>query len=165
MSAALQTNNKQATKDDGPIQGLLRPPVVFLAAILSGIALNQAWRLRFMPSSDGLVGAFVTLGAVLLFLFSLREFRSAGTSVRGNERASAIVRTGPYRFSRNPIYLSFVLLELGLSIWLNDLWLLITLVPAAGFIAMVVIPKEERYLERSFRDQYASYKTTVRRWI
>ena len=165
MGAAHQTKNQPATKDDGPIQGLLRPPIVFLAAILAGIALNQAWRLRFMPSSDWLLGAFVTLGAVLLFLFSLREFRSAGTSVRGSERTTAIVRTGPYRFSRNPIYLSFVLLVLGLSIWLNDLWLLVTLVPAVGFIAMVVIPKEERYLERNFRDQYASYKTTVRRWI
>lgn len=165
MGAALQTNNEEAAKDDGPIQGLLRPPIIFLAAILSGISLNEAWRLRFMPSSLWLLGAFVMCGAVLIFLFSLREFRTAGTSVRGSERTTAIVRTGPYRFSRNPIYLSFVLLVLGLSIWLNDLWLLVTLVPAVGFIAVVVIPKEERFLERNFQDQYASYKASVRRWF
>jgi protein-S-isoprenylcysteine O-methyltransferase Ste14 len=75
------------------------------------------------------------------------------------------VRTGPYRFSRNPIYLSFILLVLGLSVWLNDLWLLVTLVPAVGFIAAVVIPREERFLERAFPDQYSSYKAVVRRWL
>jgi protein-S-isoprenylcysteine O-methyltransferase Ste14 len=96
---------------------------------------------------------------------SFREFREAGTSVRGSQRATTIVGTGPYRFSRNPIYLSFILLELGLSVWLNDLWLLITLVPAVGFIAVVVVPREERFLERNFHEQYLNYKATVRRWL
>jgi protein-S-isoprenylcysteine O-methyltransferase Ste14 len=51
------------------------------------------------------------------------------------------------------------------SIRLNEAWLLITLVPAVGFIAAVVIPREGRFLERNFRDQYLSYKATVRRWL
>jgi protein-S-isoprenylcysteine O-methyltransferase Ste14 len=75
------------------------------------------------------------------------------------------VRTGPYRFSRNPIYMSFILLVLGLSVVLNNIWLLIMLVPAIGFIAGIVIPREERFLERNFSDQYLSYKATVRRWL
>jgi len=54
---------------------------------------------------------------------------------------------------------------LGLAIWLNDLWLLVLLVPAVGFIAAVVIPREERFLERNFQDQYLSYKSSVRRWL
>jgi protein-S-isoprenylcysteine O-methyltransferase Ste14 len=112
-----------------------------------------------------LLGPLVTLCALLLFLLSLRELRAAGTSVRGSERTTAIVGTGPYRFSRNPIYLSFILFVLGLSVWLNDLWLLVTLLPAVGFIALVVIPREERFLERNFRDQYSSYKAAVRRWL
>jgi hypothetical protein len=65
----------------------------------------------------------------VLFLLSYREFRRAGTSVQGSKRSIVIVRTGPYRFSRNPIYLAFILLVLGLSVWLNNLWLLVTLVP------------------------------------
>ena len=164
MDAARQTDNKQATKG-GPLPGLLRPPIVFPAAILLGIAMNRAWSLPFLPWALRSLGPLVTLCAVLLFLFSFREFRAAGTSVRGSERTTAIVRTGPYRFSRNPIYLSFVFLVLGLSVWLNDAWLLITLVPAVGFIAAVVIPREERFLERNFHDQYLSYKATVRRWL
>ncbi len=164
MDDVRETDNKQATKG-GPLPGLLRPPIVFLCAILLGIALKRARSLPFLPSTLGLLGPLVTLCAVILFLLSFLEFRAAGTSVRGSKRTTAIVRTGPYRFSRNPIYLSFTLLVLGLSVWLNNLWLLVTLVPAVVFIAAVVIPREERFLERNFHDQYSSYKATVRRWL
>jgi protein-S-isoprenylcysteine O-methyltransferase Ste14 len=158
-------NMTETDPKGGPLRVLLRPPIVFLCAILMGIALNRAWSLPFLPSTLGWLGRLVTLCAVLLLLLSFREFRAAGTSVRGSKRTTTIVRTGPYRFSRNPIYVSFILLVLGLSVWLNDLWLLVTLVPAVGFIAAVVIPREERFLERNFHDQYSSYKATVRRWL
>jgi protein-S-isoprenylcysteine O-methyltransferase Ste14 len=137
---------------------------VLLSAILFGVALKLVWPLPFVPSGLVSLGIVMVLAAVLLFGLSLREFRAAGTSVRGTERTTTIVRTGPYRLSRNPIYLSFVLLLLGLAVWLNNLWLLITLVLFAGFISMMVIPREERFLERNFT-QYSDYKTTVRRWL
>jgi protein-S-isoprenylcysteine O-methyltransferase Ste14 len=164
MDAASQTNSKQPTKG-GPNPGLLRPPIIFLGAILLGIALNRPWPLKFVPRNVGLLGPLVTVCAVVLFLFSYREFRRAGTSVQGSKRSTVIVRTGPYRFSRNPIYLAFILLVFGLSVWLNNLWLLVTLVPAIGILAMAVIPREERFLERNFNDQYSSYKAQVRRWL
>jgi len=148
----------------GPLSVLLRPPIVFLHAISLGCTLNFVWPLRFLPSSVVWLGPVVSLCAVLLFLFSVQEFRAAGTPVRGTQRTVTIVRTGPFRFSRNPIYLSFILFALGLSVWLNDLWLIVTLVPAVGFIRGLVIPREERFLERNFRDVYFSYKTSVRRW-
>jgi protein-S-isoprenylcysteine O-methyltransferase Ste14 len=159
------SNNTENASRGGPLPGLLRPPIVFLAAILLGIALNLAWPLHFIPSTVRLLGPFVTLCAILLFALSLREFRAAGTSVRGTKRTTTIVRTGPYRFSRNPIYLSFILLLLGLAVWLNNLWLLLTLLPAIAFIAVLVVPREERFLERNFHDEYSSYKGTVRRWL
>ena len=158
-------NNTETKRGGGPLPGLFRPPIVFLAAILLGIAMNYAWPLPFVPSGLGLLGPLVTLCAVLLFVLSLREFRAAGTSVRGTERTTTIVRTGPYRFSRNPIYLSFILLLVGLAVWLDDLWLFLTLVPAIAFIAIVVIPREERFLDRNFHHQYSSYKAAVRRWL
>jgi protein-S-isoprenylcysteine O-methyltransferase Ste14 len=157
-------SNHTETKG-GPLPGLLRPPIVFLAAILLGIALNRIWSLPFLPSTLWWLGPVVIFCAVLLFLLSLREFRAAGTSVRGSVRSTTIVRTGPYRFSRNPIYLSFILFVLGLAVWLNDLWLLVTLVPAVGIIAAVAIPREERFLEQNFQKQYSSYKAAVRRWL
>ena len=156
---------EKQVQQGGPLPGLLRPPIIFLAAILLGIALNLVWPVPFRQPGLVWLGPLIVLCAVALFLRSLREFRAAGTSVRGSERSTTIVRTGPYRFSRNPIYLSFSLLVLGLAVWSNDLWLLVTLVPAVGVISTVVIPREERFLERNFRDQYLSYKAAVRRWL
>jgi protein-S-isoprenylcysteine O-methyltransferase Ste14 len=164
MNAVRETDNPQPMKT-GPNPGLLRPPIVFLCAILLGIALSRAWPLHFLSPSVRLLGPLVTACAIVLFLLSYREFRRAGTSVQGSKRSTVIVRTGPYRFSRNPIYLAFILFVLGLSVWLNNAWLLVTLLPAVGLIAMVVIPREERFLERNFNDQYLSYKARVRRWL
>jgi protein-S-isoprenylcysteine O-methyltransferase Ste14 len=169
----MSSNTDSKPAGGGPLPGLLRPPIVFLAAILLGIALNrmkpfgfaQGGPLPWVPSTFGLLGPILTLGAVLLFVLSFREFRAAGTSVRGTERTTTIVRTGPYRFSRNPIYVAFTLFVLGLSVWLNNLWLLVTLVPAVTIITVAVIPREERFLERNFHDQYSSYKASVRRWL
>ena len=164
MDAVRETDNTQEMKES-PNPGLLPPPIIFLCAILLGIALNGAWPLHFLSPNVRLLGPIVTVCAVVLFLLSYREFRRAGTSVQGSKRSTVIVRTGPYRFSRNPIYLAFILLVLGLSVWLNNLWMLVTLVPAVGIIAMVVIPREERFLERNFNGQYSSYKPQVRRWL
>jgi protein-S-isoprenylcysteine O-methyltransferase Ste14 len=165
MDVENMSNNTKTPSGGGPLPGLLRPPIVFMSAILLGIALHHAWPLPFLPSTLRLLGPLVTLCAVLLFVFSLREFRSAGTSVRGTERTTTVVRTGPYRFSRNPIYLAFILILVGLAVWLDDLWLFLTLIPASAFIVVVVIPREERFLERNFPDEYAGYKATVRRWL
>jgi len=156
--------NSTASKDVA-VPGLLRPPVVLLAAIALGVVLNLIWPLRFIPSALVLAGPVVVFAAVLLFLLSFREFRTHGTSVRGTEHTTTVVRTGPYRFSRNPIYLAFVLFILGLALWLNDLWLLAALAAFASFISIMIIPREERFLEHNFQAQYSEYKATVRRWL
>ena len=164
MDGVRDTDNTQTIKA-GPNPGLLRPPIIFLGSILLGLALNWAWPIEFISRNVWPLGPLVSACAVLLFLLSYLEFRAAGTSVRGSTRSTTIVRTGPYRFSRNPIYLAFILFVVGLSVWLNNLWLLVTLVPAVGIIAMIVIPREERFLELNFQDQYSSYKAAVRRWL
>ncbi|HET6577641.1 MAG TPA: isoprenylcysteine carboxylmethyltransferase family protein [Gemmatimonadales bacterium] len=122
--------------------------------------------MRFVPPSVNTpVGVMLTLLAVGLFVAAVRTFRAAGTPVPGNQPTTAIVRTGPYRFSRNPIYLAFSLFQLGLSVWVNSLALLITLIPAVALMALVVIPREEHYLEARFPSEYASYRAGVRRWL
>jgi protein-S-isoprenylcysteine O-methyltransferase Ste14 len=100
-----------------------------------------------------------------LFSFSVRQLRAAGTPVPGNRPTTAIVRTGPYRFGRNPIYLAFSLLHLGIAIWIDSLWLMASLVAAVALMALVVIPREERYLERRFGAEYLDYKASARRWL
>jgi protein-S-isoprenylcysteine O-methyltransferase Ste14 len=146
--------------------GLVRPPFVYLSSIVLGLVIHSAWPARFVPPSLSTpVGAMLTLLAVGLFVAAVRTFRAAGTPVPGNRPTTAIVRTGPYRFSRNPIYLAFSLFQLGLSVWLNSLGLLLTLIAAVSLMALVVIPREERYLEARFPVEYSSYRAAVRRWL
>jgi protein-S-isoprenylcysteine O-methyltransferase Ste14 len=146
--------------------GLVRPPFVYLGSIALGLVVHYAWPARFVPPSvSTLVGAMLTFLAVGLFVAAVRTFRAAGTPIPGNRPTTAIVRTGPYLFSRNPIYLAFSLFQLGLSVWVNSLALLITLIPAVALMALVVIPREERYLQARFPSEYSSYRAAVRRWL
>ena len=146
--------------------GLVRPPVVYLSAIVLGLVVHVLWPRHIVPHSLGApVGAVPTLAAVALFIYAVRAFRKAGTPIPGNRPTTTIVRTGPYRFSRNPIYLAFSLFQLGLALWVNSLSLLLTLIPAIALMSSVVIPREERYLEARFPSEYVSYKASVRRWL
>lgn len=124
------------------------------------------WPIHLAPRLFGLpFGAFLVLAAAALFRGAVVTFRAAGTPIPGNQPATTIVRTGPYRFSRNPIYLAFSLLQLGLAFLINSLMLVLTLVPAFALMAWVVIPREERYLQGRFPAEYASYKAATRRWL
>ena len=146
--------------------GLVRPPFVYAGSIALGLVLHLLWPARLVPPAvSTTVGATVTVLAIALFASAVRTLRAAGTPVPGNRPTTTIVRTGPYRFSRNPIYLAFSLLQLGLSLWINSLALLITLIPAVLLMGLVVIPREERYLEARFPSEYLPYKASVRRWL
>jgi len=146
--------------------GLVRPPFVYLGSIALGLVLHLVWPARLVPPAVSTpIGAMVTLLAVALFLSAVRTLRAAGTPIPGNRPTTTIVRSGPYRFSRNPIYLAFSLFQLGLSLWVNSVSLLIALVPAVALMALVVIPREERYLEARFPSEYLPYKASVRRWL
>jgi protein-S-isoprenylcysteine O-methyltransferase Ste14 len=147
-------------------RGIMRPPLIYLGAIALGLLLHFAWTIRLVPPAVSVpLGSTVVLVAVALFLWAVRTFWTAGTPVPGNRPTTTIVRTGPYRYSRNPIYLSFSLLQLGVAFWVNSLWLLVTLMPAVALMSFVVIPREEHYLESRFPSDYLPYKASVRRWL
>jgi protein-S-isoprenylcysteine O-methyltransferase Ste14 len=146
--------------------GVARPPLVYGAAIVAGLLLELGWPLPFLSRPlAALFGSFLVVVAVLVFVSSTRKFQAAGTPVPGNKPTTAIVRTGPYRFSRNPIYLAFSIFHLGVASWVNSAWLIGTLMAAVAVMAFVVIPREEQYLERRFGADYLDYKRSVRRWL
>jgi protein-S-isoprenylcysteine O-methyltransferase Ste14 len=149
-----------------PNLGLVRPPLVYLASLVLGALLQLANPLPFLPRTlDVALGASIVAVAAALFAYSVAKFRAASTPVPARKPTTAIVRTGPYRFSRNPIYLAFSLFQLGIAIWVNSVWLLATLVGAVALINTIVIPREEQYLERRFGVEYLDYKVAVRRWL
>ena len=126
------TNSVPDVANLGPV----RPPLVYLGSILFGLLLHFAWPLPLVQHPVGaLVGAGVVLLAVGLFVTAVRTFRAASTPVPGNRPTTAIVRTGPYRFSRNPIYVAFSALQVGIALCALSLWLLITLVPAVALMS------------------------------
>jgi protein-S-isoprenylcysteine O-methyltransferase Ste14 len=146
--------------------GIIRPPLLYLGTIALGLLLHFAWPVRLVSRAVSMpLWGTAVLGAVALLLSAVRTFRTAGTPVPGNRPTTTIVRTGPYRWSRNPIYLSFSLLQLGVACWVNSLWLLVTLMPAVALMSFVVIPREEHYLESRFPSDYLPYKASVRRWL
>jgi len=96
--------------------------------------------------------------AVALFVLSVRQFRRARTPIRSRKVVTAVITTGPYRFSRNPIYVSFTLLQVGLAMWTNSAWVAGTLIPTLVLISYGVIAREERYMAQKFGDEYLQYK-------
>jgi protein-S-isoprenylcysteine O-methyltransferase Ste14 len=146
--------------------GVVRPPLVYLTAILLGLALHLAWPVGLLGRRAGTwPGAGAVLLALALFVWAIRTFRVAGTPVPGHRPTTTIVRAGPYRFTRNPIYLAFSLFQLGVALWVGSLWLIVTLLPAMALMAFVVIPREERYLAARFPAAYPAYRASVRRWL
>lgn len=145
--------------------GWARPPFIYLTAILAGIAMHFVRPLPFIPRFAVPLGTVVGLLAITLFVRAIRTFRMEGTPVPGNRPTTTMVEVGPYRFSRNPIYLAFSLFQTGIALGVDDAWILITLLPAIAVMSFVVIPREERYLEARFGEQYKKYKARVRRWL
>jgi protein-S-isoprenylcysteine O-methyltransferase Ste14 len=146
--------------------GLVRPPLVYLGSIGLGLLVHWAWPVELLPASLAApIGATVLLIAGALFVSAVRTFRKAGTPVPGSLPTTTIVRSGPYGFSRNPIYLAFTLFQIGIAALLNSLGVLLMLLPALTLMRRVVIPREERYLAARFPSDYLPYQRDVRRWL
>ena len=152
-------------RGDRGVVVLARPPVVYLVSILVGFGLNAIWPVEAFPRALGRFGLLLVLLAVALFALAVREFRRARTPIRTRKPVTAVVRTGPYRLSRNPIYLSFTLLQLGLGTWANSVWVVGLLVPTLVLMSYGVIAREERYMAQKFGEEYLRYTAAVRRWI
>ncbi len=144
----------------------LPPPVIYLAALLTGIVLNSLWAMSPLPGSwRYIVGSLLIAVNVLIMPPVLGRFRRAGTPFDVRKAASVLITDGPYRFSRNPSYMTLTLLYLGVGIILNNGWILLLVVPVLLVMDLWVVRKEERHLETKFGEDYLRYKAAVRRWL
>jgi protein-S-isoprenylcysteine O-methyltransferase Ste14 len=112
-----------------------------------------------------ILGIICLLVGPSLALPALFTMRAAGTHANPAKPALLIVRSGPYRFTRNPMYLALCLVQAGIGFLLNDWITLLFVVPLALVLHFGVILPEERYLEAKFGEQYLALKRKVRRWI
>jgi protein-S-isoprenylcysteine O-methyltransferase Ste14 len=146
---------------------VVRPPIVWALAAVAGFALDWIYPLPFLPAAmpSGGLGGVIFLAGFALLVWAAMTFRRAGTHVPTTQPTMTIVEEGPYRYSRNPIYIGMFLGLVGLAVGFDSLWLLIMLVPFYFVIRHGVVAREEAYLERKFGDVYRAYKSRVRRWL
>ena len=146
---------------------VVRPPLAWGLAVMAGLALDWLLDLPFLPADvpSGWLGAMVFGLALALLAWAIGTMTGAGSNVPTNRPSTTIVESGPYRFSRNPIYLGMFLGLIGQAMAFDNPWLLMMLVPFALVIRYGVVAREEAYLERKVGDVYRRYRSRVRRWL
>ena len=142
------------------------PPLIYLLGLILGYSLGLVFPIAFLPSVPSLiVGAVILLVGFTIASTAIRTFRRHRTTTLPTRKAAALVQDGPFRFTRNPMYLSLGISYAGLALIMDSLWSLLLLIPVVLAVNFYVIAREERYLTREFGDEYRSYMAKVRRWI
>ncbi|HEX6588298.1 MAG TPA: isoprenylcysteine carboxylmethyltransferase family protein [Longimicrobiales bacterium] len=142
------------------------PPLVFVAGLLAGWMLERMWPASVFDGRGWWLVA-IPLGAAgfALMFAALGLFRRAGTDPLPMRPTTALVFDGPYRFTRNPMYLGMTFVYLALTMLFDLPWALVLLPLVIVVIRTQVIEREERYLEAKFGDEYRAYRDRVRRWL
>jgi protein-S-isoprenylcysteine O-methyltransferase Ste14 len=139
---------------------------VYVAAIGIGWIVNRSLPL---PVGAGLPRVLAAWVFVLLWASitaaAFYTFWRRRTSIVPIRPATALVDAGPYRLTRNPMYVALAFLTIGMGLWMNTWWVILLLVPAVVVIDRYVIAREEAYLRRRFGQPYEDYTQRVRRWI
>jgi protein-S-isoprenylcysteine O-methyltransferase Ste14 len=150
-------------------QGVARPPLLYLACLLLGLALDRLLPLPLTLPEAGLIrwtlGGGLIVAGLAIMVAGIRNFSRADTPVPSNLPVRALVTTGIHGWSRNPIYVGMFLLYAGIGIAALSPWILVLALPLVIILRYVVVAREEAYLERRFGDAFRDYKARVRRWL
>lgn len=145
---------------------LFPPPILLLVLIAACIGAQAQWLGGFAYSSARTaLGLLMLAASVVLIASSGRLFKKAGTPFRPTSPATTIVKSGPYRFSRNPMYLGMAGILAGLGVLFGSYCFGVALVVFLVAINFGVVHPEERYLESLHGEEYRRYKQEVRRWL
>jgi len=153
-------------RDHPNIHKNVHPPII--AFIHIAIAYLLGWFIRIplsVPGSLRNIGFALTFIGFMFGVGALLEFRKARTTLDPHGSAKKLVTGGIYRFTRNPIYLGFLLMVIGLPLNSGLYWGILLTPAYAITMNRLVIQKEETYLEKKFKDQYTGYSSRVRRWL
>lgn len=145
------------------------PPVYFLIGLIVGFAVQHFYPIHLAKPGHrvilyGLGGLWILLGLALAG-WALFDFRRAGTSAFPHAPSSNLVAGGPYRWSRNPMYISLALVSIGIGLFANALWPIVSVPLALVLVDVLVVRREEHYLDRRFGESYRDYHRRVRRWL
>lgn len=153
--------------DSLPMTLIAPPPVMYIGALLLGVGIHVLLPISIFlatPAHEILAGFLLILsGAFARWAFL--TMRRAGTTANPKKPSEALVTDGPFRISRNPIYVAMTGLYIGSAFLVNSAWPLILLVPLLMVMQWGVILREERYLSEKFGSEYTAYSSRVRRWL
>ena len=141
------------------------PPLVFILLMLVGYALHQVWPVRVAEHGLIIAGSLLVILGFATVMIANQTFKRAQTNIEPWKPTSAIVSNGIFGYSRNPIYVAFCLVTLGVGLLINSLLVMLSFIPAIAIVYHIAIKKEEHYLEEKFGDEYRQYKASVRRWL
>jgi protein-S-isoprenylcysteine O-methyltransferase Ste14 len=145
------------------------PPGVYLAGLVIGYIIQWFSPIPILPGQAGWVariaGIALFVAGIFVMLSAVGIFRKIGTPPNPTLPTTALAVDGPYRYTRNPMYLGMALILAGLAGVGNALWPLLALIPVIAFVHTQIIAREEAYLEGKFGDDYRAFKARVRRWI
>ena len=163
------SRKKEGTKEEKNHANVkIAPPLLFIIVLAAGLLLNLACPLDIM-TDPGIrarslaIWLFILAGIVQAptILLMLRN----KTALRPDRETTTLITTGFFKYSRNPLYLSLIMIFCGIALYNNLLWLIILVPVLFGALERAVICHEEKYLERLFDEEYIQYKKKVRRWI
>jgi len=142
------------------------PPLIYLLPLILGLLLDRKAHVPFLPRRAARSLGWPLLGGgVLLSRWFLQTMREVDAPVRTDRPVPRLSTEGPFRYTRNPGYLSLAMIYAGIAILRNALWAVLFLPLVLYVIQLEVIGREERYLERTFGEEYLTYKARVRRWV
>jgi protein-S-isoprenylcysteine O-methyltransferase Ste14 len=145
---------------------IVLPPFLYGGVFLVVLILRVFWPMPIRGDALTLwLGLILVLLALAILIPGRRTMTAAGTNVRPTQPATTIVTSGPFRYSRNPLYVGLTLLYIGLTLAFNTWWGLILLVPILITMHFGVVLREERYLEKKFGEPYRQYRSSVRRYL
>jgi protein-S-isoprenylcysteine O-methyltransferase Ste14 len=159
----MATTTDQSEKTSGV---LAPPPLLYLGGLGLGLALDRRFNTPKAPPSVGRpIGVALLVGGGVLAARFVRAFRQANTAIDLRKPSTSLVTSGPYRFTRNPGYLSLTVMYFGATVVVGGVCSLATLVPVLVTMDRYVIRREEEYLSERFGADYRSYQASVGRWL
>ena len=154
------------SKESDHAQVLAPAPVFYVVSSLVGFLISRIWPITLGPNNAlTIIGVILVLLSIPIVLFAIKSMKRVNTAFDSRKSTTSVVKDGPFRFTRNPTYLSLTLLTLGLSLVFNSAWLLIGSAIATAITHFLVIKPEEHYLMTKFGEDYSDYASHVRRWI
>ena len=148
------------------MSGKPMPPVLLLIAIVAMVVLHREWpAARWAAFPWTLFGLAPMCVGIGLAAWSASLFRKRGTTIRPGFESSTLVTCGPFRVSRNPMYLGMALLLIGIGVLMGSVTPLLVVPVFVVLIHAMFVRMEERMLEAAFGDEYTAYKRRVRAWV